>query len=122
MVSKQAKKQALDYILDLSVDHRDVRSLFKHMDAVKLISNIHQLYSSFRFGDGYHNNLLLTSSRNALVSLQDSELNTLLHEWGSAVVRMTQASARETLNILWSKIAPFLWWVAICTSLFALPY
>ena len=101
-------------ILDLSVDHYLVRVLMKQWGAIRLIEGLMHTYSNFRTANGYMDNLLLSSSRKALVSLDDSHLNTLLLEWKNAKFpRMLDCGdeiekQKQRNTELWHRIAPFL--------------
>ena len=79
----------------------------KQWGAVGLIEGLMHVYSNFRTTNGYLDNLLLSRSRKALVSLRDSELNTLLLELKE--LRNSAQGLNEKVSIdVWNKISPFL--------------
>ena len=86
----------------------------KQFGAVGVIEHVRDVYLHFRTAKRYVDKLLLSSSRKALVCLNDSRLNTLLLEWKNAefpdldiVGGDTKRLTRRNIE-LWNRIAPFL--------------
>ncbi|KAI5116346.1 hypothetical protein M0805_005821 [Coniferiporia weirii] len=92
------KKQALDHITELSIDDSYIRSLFKVMGAVNAIEPLQRDPALWI----YYGSSLQNSSRKALVSLVDVEINTLAQK----VVAGRRSSLQPDL---FQSIATFLY-------------
>ena len=85
----------------------------KRWGAIDLVEDQMRVYSNYRTANGYVDNLLLSSSRKALVSLRDSRLNTLLLQFKNAdfreiVILRRKFEEGKRIVALWKNIAPFL--------------
>lgn len=96
-------KQALDEILDLSIDDFEIRAVLKALGATHIIWNSAKTYSVYRYSN--YDDLLLASSRKALVCFEESEVMSLLQEWVDTQAYLPVTSRS---SILEEKIAPYL--------------
>lgn len=101
---QSAHIKAMDEILDLSVEDFEVRDILKSLGATHAIWNSIKSYSAFRYSK--YDDLLLASSRKALVCFEESEIVLLLQEW----IQISSSFARynELGTVLEGKIAPYL--------------
>ena len=112
--ARGAQKQAIDCILDLSIDYSMARALMKQWGAVGVIERVEDVYLRFRTSKRHVDKLLLSSSRKALVSLDDLHINTLLYEWTIAefpdvlLLGDDSESRLQKCTELWNRITPFL--------------
>lgn len=69
----------MDEILNLSTEDFEVRDILKSLGATHTILDSIKRYSAFRYSE--YDDLLLASSRKALVCFENSEIISLLQEW-----------------------------------------
>lgn len=96
--------QAMNAILDLSIEDFEIRDVLKSLGVTYAIWDSIKTYSAFRYSD--YDDLLLASSRKALVCFEESEIISLLQGWieRSRIHPFTKKDASK----LEKQISPYL--------------